>query len=219
MVKQQHQIKAIETVYKGYRFRSRLEARWAVFFDALGIKWEYEKEGYDLDGVRYLPDFWLPEFESWVEVKGEQPNESSKEIEKATRLVLASHKDVYIVSGPMDVTSKPDILDVFYRSDEDAVRMDHFVDIVRCPICRRVDFAHGSDITCLRCGCWEAFRIAATEIIQILVGQKFDGDPDAGFWLQRLFSVRYGSSAPSIENAYLIAQQSRFEFGENGGPR
>ncbi len=38
--------KAIETLYKGYRFRSRLEARWAVFFDALGLKWEYEKEGF-----------------------------------------------------------------------------------------------------------------------------------------------------------------------------
>lgn len=25
----------IETEYKGYRFRSRLEARWAVFFDTL----------------------------------------------------------------------------------------------------------------------------------------------------------------------------------------
>ena len=32
--------KAIETKYKGFRFRSRLEARWAVFFDALGIEWE-----------------------------------------------------------------------------------------------------------------------------------------------------------------------------------
>jgi hypothetical protein len=41
-------IKAIETRYKGYRFRSRLEARWAVFFDALGVEWEYEKEGFDL---------------------------------------------------------------------------------------------------------------------------------------------------------------------------
>lgn len=30
-------MKAIETRYKGYRFRSRLEARWAVFFDALGL--------------------------------------------------------------------------------------------------------------------------------------------------------------------------------------
>ncbi len=31
------EIKAIETRYKGYRFRSRLEARWAVFFDALSV--------------------------------------------------------------------------------------------------------------------------------------------------------------------------------------
>lgn len=40
-------IKAIQTRYKGYNFRSRLEARWAVFFDALGIKWEYEPEGFE----------------------------------------------------------------------------------------------------------------------------------------------------------------------------
>ena len=50
----------IQTEYKGYLFRSRLEARWAVFFDALGVKWEYEPEGYDLgDGLLYLPDFLL----------------------------------------------------------------------------------------------------------------------------------------------------------------
>ncbi len=54
-------IKAIETKYKGYKFRSRLEARWAVFFDSLGIEWDYEKEGYDLGELGwYLPDFWLP---------------------------------------------------------------------------------------------------------------------------------------------------------------
>src|SRR5262245_46962536 len=40
-------LEPIETRYKGYRFRSRLEARWAVFFDAQGIKWEYEPQGYD----------------------------------------------------------------------------------------------------------------------------------------------------------------------------
>jgi len=50
-------IKAIETRYAGCRFRSRLEARWAVFFDAAGIKWEYETEGYEIDGIGYLPDF------------------------------------------------------------------------------------------------------------------------------------------------------------------
>ena len=50
-------IKPIETVYQDYRMRSRLEARWAVFFDELGILWQYELEGFDLgDGVNYLPD-------------------------------------------------------------------------------------------------------------------------------------------------------------------
>ena len=63
-------MQAIETRYKGYRFRSRLEARWAVYFDALGIKWVYEPEGYVLaDGKRYLPDFWLPGLKCFAEVK------------------------------------------------------------------------------------------------------------------------------------------------------
>lgn len=53
-------IKPIEPEYKGYRFRSMLEARWAVFFDACGATWEYEPEGFDLgDGLYYLPDFLL----------------------------------------------------------------------------------------------------------------------------------------------------------------
>ncbi len=66
-------IKAIETHYKGYRFRSRLEARWAVFFDALGLQWEYEPEGFVLaDGTPYLPDFRVTSPQgliTWYEVK------------------------------------------------------------------------------------------------------------------------------------------------------
>lgn len=62
-------ITPIETVYKGYRFRSRLEARWAIFFDSLGIPWEYEKEGFDIGGKWYLPDFYLPQIDTWIEIK------------------------------------------------------------------------------------------------------------------------------------------------------
>lgn len=76
--------KAIQTRYKGHHFRSRLEARWAVFFDAVGVRWEYEKEGYDLsasarenlncEGIGwYLPDFWLPDYNAWIEIKAEIP--------------------------------------------------------------------------------------------------------------------------------------------------
>jgi hypothetical protein len=62
-------IKAIETKYSGRYFRSRLEARWAVWFTEMGIKWEYEIVGMDLDGERYLPDFFLPEFDWHIEIK------------------------------------------------------------------------------------------------------------------------------------------------------
>jgi hypothetical protein len=79
-----NQIKAIETTYKGYRFRSRLEARWAVFFDTMRIPWKYESEGYEkeigygeeIKTYRYLPDFFLPDRwgtgGTFVEVKGDK---------------------------------------------------------------------------------------------------------------------------------------------------
>ena len=67
-------ITAIETHYAGCRFRSRLEARCAVFFNAMGIPWMYEPEGYVVNGRAYLPDFYLPECATWVEVKGSVDN-------------------------------------------------------------------------------------------------------------------------------------------------
>ena len=81
--------KAIQTSYKGYLFRSRLEARWAVFFDACGVDWEYEPEGYDLgDGIRYLPDFLLHGVEGrdggdlYVEVKGKMTDADAQKINR-----------------------------------------------------------------------------------------------------------------------------------------
>jgi len=55
-----HEIKSIETEYNGVLFRSRLEARWAVFFDNLRVDWRYEFEGYETSTGYYLPDFYLP---------------------------------------------------------------------------------------------------------------------------------------------------------------
>ena len=68
------QIKAIPTRYRGYHFRSRLEARWAVFFDVLGLEYQYEPQGFEVgfDGSPYLPDFLLVKENVWVEVKGDR---------------------------------------------------------------------------------------------------------------------------------------------------
>jgi hypothetical protein len=57
---QQRRIRPIATRHGGVLFRSRLEARWALFFDCLHIPWEYEPQGFDIgDGQAYLPDFIL----------------------------------------------------------------------------------------------------------------------------------------------------------------
>ncbi|GAA1840930.1 hypothetical protein GCM10009836_20330 [Pseudonocardia ailaonensis] len=77
------ELRAIETRYAGCRFRSRLEARWALAFDWLGVPWEYEGQGYILESSSaYLPDFHLPSCDLYVEVKG-----SSKLLERDARRI------------------------------------------------------------------------------------------------------------------------------------
>ena len=80
-------LKPIQTEYNGYLFRSRLEARWAVFFDACGVDYEYEPEGYKLDnGLLYLPDFLLHGVDGrdggdlFVEVKGKMTDRDAQKI-------------------------------------------------------------------------------------------------------------------------------------------
>jgi hypothetical protein len=85
-------IAAIPTQYNGVSFRSRAEARWAMFFDLIGVAWMYEAEGYDLDGLKYLPDFWLPEQDCFWEVK---PNRSYDRA-KPRALADVTRKKVYV---------------------------------------------------------------------------------------------------------------------------
>ena len=86
-------IKAIETVFRGFRFRSRLEARWAVFFDALKMPFFYEPEGFSFEGHNYLPDFYLPTIETYIEIKpnkgdGDPTEEKHRAFGKYHRLVI-----------------------------------------------------------------------------------------------------------------------------------
>ena len=96
-------VRAIETQYKGYRMRSRLEARWAVFLDSAGIKWLYENESLEVQLARgqrsmwWLPDFELPELEQYVEVKGFLSKE------EAARLLL-------LASGVSDCSEGKDVV-------------------------------------------------------------------------------------------------------------
>ena len=92
-------IKSIETYYKGYLCRSRTEARWMVAFDKVGIKYEYEPEGFDLgEEGKYLPDFYLPQVDMYAEVKGKQF--TLEELRKAKGLSNQSDKEVLLLDGP-----------------------------------------------------------------------------------------------------------------------
>lgn len=111
------QIKAIETRYKGYRFRSRAEARWAVFFDTLGLKYVYEPEGFELPCGRYLPDFLLPEIDYWFEVKGQKP--TPDEVVKCGFLYDATQRPVILAVGPP--SPEPQLLRIpLFWVEEDA---------------------------------------------------------------------------------------------------
>jgi hypothetical protein len=87
-------IKSKRTIYNGNSFRSKLEARWAVFFDSLGLGYQYEPE-YDevYEGVWYKPDFRIPSLNCHIEIKPKKPNERA--------LLKAAgwadfHTDIYI---------------------------------------------------------------------------------------------------------------------------
>lgn len=101
-------IKAIETSYRGIKYRSRTEARWAVFMDELRIPYAYEPEGFDLGGEFYLPDFWLPQPGVWLEVKGVFPTE--RETRVATLLAQASRSPVLVAIGPPPVNEEWSVL-------------------------------------------------------------------------------------------------------------
>ncbi|UBF28691.1 hypothetical protein K9N68_13080 [Kovacikia minuta CCNUW1] len=81
--------KPIPTKYNGVQYRSRLEARWALFFDQLGIDYRYEFEGFQLRSGWYLPDFYLPKH-GWFEIK---PRESNEEERQHGWDIVSSHFD------------------------------------------------------------------------------------------------------------------------------
>lgn len=209
-------LKAIQTVYRGYKFRSRLEARWAVFFDSLGIRWEYEKEGYDLDGLWYLPDFWLPELNCWAEVKGKIPDMNDdgewigEEVEKARRLLEKSENLVFMLCGAMDISQPPTIIGFTYGMDGEIEGAEHY-SFARCPICGRVGIVFAGYVRDIGCHCFDDFARAATDLIAKL---EDTNDPDWGYWVKHLYRIQCAIESPAIEAAFIKAQQARFEHGE-----
>jgi len=148
-------IKAIDTKYKGYNFRSRLEARWAIFFDSLGIKWEYEKEGYNLgNGIYYLPDFWLPQLDCFIEIKPIKASE--EELKKAELLCAGTKKTVHIFDKGF-----PDKQEDFNEGDfsqsffyvQECAGMDYNYLFCECPHCGKIGIQYDGRADRIDCNC------------------------------------------------------------------
>lgn len=86
--------KAFPTWYSGRSYRSRLEADFARLLDALQICFEYEPQSFLLDdGTHYLPDFWCPDLDLWVETRGYRSEKGSRQINGFARLLQALSRE------------------------------------------------------------------------------------------------------------------------------
>jgi hypothetical protein len=183
-------LQAIETKYRAYRFRSRLEARWAVFLDAAGIRWEYEPEGFDLKGGWYLPDFWLPRSKSFLEIKPEADSwhEASKMLSPVMRdLADASDFEVFLILSvpcPED-EYHPHV--VGFAPNEGICSAPLF----ECRCCGQIAFRRFGG------GAWNMWCECR--------GSRFHDDNYSPYELSR-----------GIRCAMLKARQARFEHGEGG---
>lgn len=138
--------------YKGIIFRSRLEVTWALFFDILGIRYYYEPQ---LPRVQYRPDFWLPTFQSYIEIKPGHDKIDLRLESKAKALTQFSRKPVFVFFGEVRPPSLPSIT----LSQGSAWRYtsngrDTHYHWCQCPKCDMVTISqYIGSISPLPCGC------------------------------------------------------------------
>lgn len=189
-------LKAIDTPYRGRLFRSRLEARWAVFYDALAVRWEYEREGYKLPGrIRYLPDFkfWTPQGNyRWLEIKSWNVTSDPK-FDAFCKALEYSNESATLVSGtPLEWLENGNSF------------------CPRCGVPHKSSW--GADIYCFSCDmetpCGGGHKSEANGVLNTT------WRPHKGsicVKLPELQRFRRG-----VEAAAVKAQSARFEYGERG---
>lgn len=182
-------LKAIETLYKGYRFRSRLEARWAVFFDTLGVKWEYETEGFDLGRAGwYLPDFRIATWNYWIEIKPDRPSPEDETKVNA----FGKNQNLLLICGSPWIGEHSIEIAPLFQQDSDDDDWDGTV--------------YGEFAECRRC-----------DGICLLADCEVHASGDHGWANLANHSCRSHDSSPcsgSLIRAYQAARSARFEHGE-----
>ena len=141
-----------EINYDGYRFRSKIEAQWYVYFKTLGIECFYEPETISLELsngkiMNYLPDFFLPELDAYVEIKLEA-SPTTEECMKCHLLATQTGKNVYMF---YEQIGKKNTNGYMYMKNTGAfMPLQRFT---QCPKCRGFDIAYQGRVVGMKCGC------------------------------------------------------------------
>ncbi len=142
-----NEIKAKPTNYKNILFRSRLEAKWAIFFDELGIKWKYEPKYDDVEYrgflIQYKPDFYLPDHDLWIEVKATSIlHLSDGEIRKIVGWAN-DYLEILVLSGAPRIPRENTKAHYLYTYNPKKKKVNRPVASMwwcECPKCGRIDF-------------------------------------------------------------------------------
>ena len=213
------EIKAITTYYNGYKFRSRLEARWAVFFDEAKIRYEYEPEGLKLqNGLCYLPDFYLPDENMYVEVKPPRAG-AYKDIIKATKFVGNGIDTLLILSNIPDNTDFIWYFPVLYWHSVDQVVMAKWCPFLTIP---GIDSAPWSaylercnvDPTTRSDQFLPLFDFASDDVLERAFDKLLHAKRDENE--NNRASYASADDVEFMTSLWDKARQARFEYGEKG---
>lgn len=153
--------------------RSRLERNWARFFDHVGIHYEYEPKTFSTPLGGYLPDFFVPALDTWIEIKplypepGELAKIQSVSDQSEQRAVVLAGFPVASESGdPNDSTAWIEAGLVLIRPHAAPIRMDMNTMLAKLPMTARHAVENGFRATGKdRRGRWHTIHDALADVI------------------------------------------------------
>ena len=122
-------IKAVPTEFRGTKYRSRLEAEWARWLHERKVNYQYESRRFKLElGIWYLPDFYLPEARTYIEVKGgmerlHKPYQLAQQLKRECSGKWPEEGTMLLLAGPVGT---------FYNTE--ATYFKGFT-LIHCPNC------------------------------------------------------------------------------------
>ena len=220
------QLKSLPTPYKGYKFRSLLEAQWSAFFDHMAIQWHYEDRGFMLSpfGDCYRPDFYLPEQGYWIEIKPWEPDEKAQRKTYLFNYCLSheassekSRERAFVLHGriPWPYPTEGNIIgySATAQTKDDISQRDLCWQM--CPQCHQVMIGRIGTLSCADCieelgGLFDAALDCVEGIPAI--DKVLDIVPAAVSGVVNTEYFTSGHKAPALQEAYSAARSVGFDL-------